>query len=308
MSLTTSVVINTTNPFAVHWVVSASGLSTITGSASVTVKRRHLADGSTYEVRGLNQAPVSGDSISSEDYDVPLTKGNWTWDFYVYNASGTVVASATSVSVGAPYQVIQTALSGGATKFSTSIIQSVQQPTLNIPVVVSSFDTFDEAGRVLANLNVLGRKNPVVVSDAFGSKSGQFILLIDPVDLGTGTPTRATHDLLLTYNDTLFFQYFYAGLGMDEMYFKVTDLEYQRLSTAQPYTIGDYLYFPPAGLNVVPKYQVTVSFQEVDRPSTAGETISFSTWNDVKTNFATWNDVLSGRTSWLDVLNRADLP
>lgn len=312
MSLTPSVAIDSTNPFSVHWVITASGLSSITGATSVTVNRTHTHSSDVYVVRGLDMAPVSGDSVASEDYDISLIRGGWSWDFYVYDSGGSVLASSLGVGSETPTEIITPCMSSGlASPWTSAVLQSIQQPALNIPVVLGNWDQYDKNAAILGNYKILGRKNPVVIGDAFGARTGTFTILVDAVNLADstmmGTQDLQTHQQLLEYNDVLFLQLFWEGLGFDDLFFRVTDYQVQRLSPAQPFNFADSDFPLPPNLVLSNTYQITVTFQEVDRPATAGEVVAFGTWADVDAHFDTWGDVDSNRTNWLDVLNRANL-
>lgn len=288
MSLLLSVTFESGLPFEPNHLIVVSGLSSVAGAATVAVYRDY-GDGSTPEaVRGLDNVPVVGDSIDASDYESAFQKTSWSYVVYVYNSAGAQLATSTN---GGWSSDVKTALVKGVVPMASALLQSVQQPALNLGVIVNEFPSYDIPGRVLGTYNVLGRKNPVVVSDAFGGRTGSFTLLMNS-DLSA--ETLDTYNTLLTYNDVLLFQPFEPRFMFDDMYFRISDVGVARQGV--PDADGGPMTF-----------LLNIGFTEVDRPATSNVSVRIADWGDVKDNdgFTTWNDVLTGRTSWLDTLNRA---
>lgn len=279
--------------------VTVSGLSGVAGASTVTGFRQ-TSSGALFPLRGITGQTITVDSYTTVDFEFSyqatslVTAGDdgWSYFFNVYNAVGAVIAT-----VGNP------AFDGSQARedertlcpLSTVVLQSIQQPALSLPVIMGTFSDYAVPGRVLATHFVLGRPNPVVISDISGGRTGSFTILFDP-DLCTYT--NAALKSLITFNDTFMLQPFYRAAGIDDMYFRINEVSVNRGSVANA------LDSDPEDMGY------TLTFTEVDRPLTVGEGASLLTWQNVLDQFAglTWNDVLSDRVNWLDVLNQANNP
>lgn len=282
--------------YAPNYIVTISGLSGVPGASTIKVIRTY-SDQTSQTVRGLDMLPITGDSATASDYEASFIHGDWQYDFHIYNAAGVELTSIVGIAGGDPDSVIEALrdeFPDAPYWLVTSVIKSVQQPVLNIGAVVQDFPTWDIPGRVLATLNVLGRSNPIVINDAFGGRTGTFTLL---QDFDLDSQFYRDFEALLTYNDVLIFQAFYESAGVEDIYFRVTDISVTRLG--------------PAGTSrdTTSPYLIAVTFVEVDRPATIGAAVTVESWQDVLNTFTAlpftdWNDVLSSRSNWLDLLNR----
>lgn len=259
------------------------------GISTVSVLRVIGTSGLSSVVRGLDHVSrFTGDSISANDYEFPYTKGTFHYQLIAYDVAGNILDSSLVSANQTPDTARNQLLT--ASPYSTAILQSIQQPALNLPVVVNDFKDWSIAGSVLGTYKVLGRENPIVLTDAMGGRTGTMILLVSPNFLTIYDLDDL--DMLITYRDTLLFQPFWAGAGMQDIYLKVTDVSVSRLTIAK------------TDNSTVPSHLVTVNFTEVDRPDTKGPATAIGTWGDVLNRFSTWQEVLSSRENWLDLLNR----
>lgn len=292
MSLGFNVVYDYAGSFPPGYAITVSGLDTVTGADTVLVQHQNILTGEFYDVRGLSKTPVLASTANGTDfefnyyYDDPL---GFNYICTVYKADGTVAATATSSTfMGSP---ARTDLQAAFPQTSVEII-SVTSPSLSTACIITSFDTWTIPGRVLGSYNVLGRANPVVITDAMGGMTGTFTVLLD--EAITNIPDDNFLSLI-TYNDTFRFQQYYHTSGLDSFYFKVTDVTVQRLSIAD---------LTPTTSRMVPTIlQYEVSFAQVDRPIADSAAVTVISWQDVYDNNATWLDVKNGHATWLDVLN-----
>lgn len=311
MAFAMTAVLDTTDPETPFYLVTVSGLSSVAGAATVTVEREYTdfssVQPSNEPVQGFNQSPVTGDTMDAQDFEVKymyagnvvMGGGGFNYHAHVYDDAGAELTDLVVTKANYRDAVLPAILS--SFENATVMLQSVQQPALNMPVVVMTFGSWTVPARTLGNYNVLGRPNPVVINDAMGGRTGSFSLLVS-TELGASLDAVTS---LLTYNDVLIFNPFFAGLGYNPMYFKVSNVAPTLLSHAQvdKLTGGSYLFDSDALY-----YGVAVDFIETDNPASIGTGPVIATWADIPANFATWGDVRAARSSWLDVLNRADQP
>jgi len=316
MPLAVTAALDLSTPASPFYLVTVLGLSGVAGASTVTVEREYPDYGAITPpneiVRGLFTAPVSGDSLDAQDFEVKFLyagdvrsgAGSFNYHAHVYNTTGAEIANV-SVSVS---NYRDATLPTVLTHFprSTVLLQSVTTPALNVPASFIDFANWSTPGRILSTNNVLGRANPVVIGDAMGGRTGTFNLLVSTEwsdgGLHTGGQDLDFTEQLLIYNDVLIFNPYYGGLGLRPMYFKVTGYTTTRLTNAQVDKVvaGSYVWNPD-----LLYFQVSVDFIEVDDPATTSQGPVIATWQDILDNFATWADVLAHRSDWLDVLNRA---
>lgn len=271
--------------------ITVSGISTLSTADSVLVQAVDQSTGATYDVRGIAHAPVSGDTISSTDFEYPYFNDSTGWKYvlHVYDITGASLGSITgSLQTG-----LQTRTDLSASyPWTTAVLASIQQPALSLPVMISDFAEWDISASILSTNKILGRANPVVKSDTFGGRTGSFIVLSDIELTGIDDSYMIR---LLKYNDTLIFQPYYSSANIGNMYFKVQSISCNRVSI--PEAIADALRTN----STVMLY--TVSFIEVDRPKASTAPFTIISWQDVDNNNVTWQNVKDDHGNWLDVLN-----
>jgi hypothetical protein len=239
--------------------ITAGGLSGIT-SLSIT---RSDPDGSTAPVRSATAVATGGAStLAFFDFEAPLDQS---------------VTYTLTPSVGSP--VTSSAITI-VTNGSTFWLKNVAQEALSRTVEVAGMSAIRRPSNTLATYHVLGRKNPVIISDVRGGRVGTMTLT---------APTLAqTRDLLalLGPGTPLLFQA-PASTGFEDMYFTVTgDVEETWLGTA-----GN------------PVHGFSIPFTEVDAPTDDLVAVGANSWALV-VSFGTWANLLAKRSTWLDVLNR----
>lgn len=280
--------------FVPAYQINISGMSGFGTAATYLVNRRQLSSGAVSPVRGMNLAPVTGDAGSAADYEFEYysdTSG-WVYDAYIYDSSNTQLATVTSSPTlfgATAATAMQTAYPG-----TTAVWQSIQQPALSLPLVIGDFSAWGIAGRILSVNNVLGRPNPVVLSDTMGGRTGSFTVLVS-TDISGAAITDSLFQLLYTYNDTFLFQPFYSSGNVKNMYFKISNIDATRLSTAES--------APSASRANALFMSYSVNFIEVDRPIASGSPPELISWQDVLNNNALWSNVKTDHANWLDVLN-----
>lgn len=291
--------------------VTVSGLSGIAGAATVSVKRTQdlLIGSQTADVRGISMLPVTADSAVTTDYEFSfLDNGdNILYAVFVYNAAGAQIAT-TSVSLGDS----GTGLVGGCLVSNgpvNCVIRSVETPALNAYVEVNGFNTLTFAGRILGTYQVLGRQNPVVLRDTMGGRSGQFTVQWRNDDSNIYDDQSVTQyglEQLFLTQGTILLQPMFPSAGISDMYCIVGDISSNRI-TLPVAALSPFDGNPVSNPDICIQY--TVTFTEVDRPLTAGEGTTISSWQDVLSNPAitTWADVNTHWSNWLGVLNDPSL-
>lgn len=144
-------------------------------------------------------------------------------------------------------------------------------------VNVQDMSAIQRKARILGQYDVLGRSNPVVVSDVRGGRTGTFTLYTDTVDEAAGVRN------LLATGFVLFLQCPYA-VDFPDMYFIAGDAEELRHRAMGP------------------ERTWTVPFIEVDAPTDDLVAVGSNSWALV-VQFGTWLNVKNKRSTWLDVLN-----
>lgn len=158
-------------------------------------------------------------------------------------------------------------------------LKNVAQETLSVKVTVSSMTNPVRKARVLAQYDVLGRANPIVISDVRSGRSGSMTLVTnDPSDSDALVAIFEAGDALLLQTP--------ASVNFPDMYFTAGDLTEHIL-----------------GLPQDPNRAFEVPYVEVDAPTDNLVSLSANSWLLV-TDFGSWTNVMAKRTSWLDVLNR----
>lgn len=291
MSLHISVTYDDSTYYTPGYSIVVSGLNSVSGAATVLVQREDLATGDLADIRGIANTPVIIDTAVSTDLEHPYYNdvAGWQYNCYVYDDDGVLLASTSSGTFTGEQSRNDLM---AEFPYTTVVIASIMQPAISLPVIINDFPTWTIAGSVLGTFKPLGRKFPVVITDAFGAKSGQFNILSD-IAL-SGVSDKRLIDLL-TYNDTFLFQPYFDSGNVGNMYIKITDISANRITLAE--SVPSYMRTGSTCM------QYVVSFVEVDRPITSSAPTTIVSWQDVLDNNATWQDVFDAHPDWLDVLN-----
>jgi hypothetical protein len=250
-------------------------------------------------VRGLDGIDISAGSTLVPDFEAPINTPVEYW--FTYELAGE------SFEIGpilpTPEDYIPTQQGPYA---ESDFIKSVETPSLSRRVIVTEFGEVSRKGNVLGQYHVLGRKNPVVITDIMAGYTGSMSVVV----LGTNQQASfyRSIDILIDQGDTLLFQSNNSESSTFlDFYFKITSVKRKRLTSV------DYLSEPSdVGSTTDLFVEYTFDFIEVDRPATLGEAPSLYTWDTYYhqefDDWNTWQEILDFRTSWLDVLRRAGEP
>jgi hypothetical protein len=194
----------------------------------------------------------------------------WSWD-------GTSDASASRTSVTTTAQATSSPITISVAA-GTGWLKNITQPALNTEVSVESVQDVKRPTRS-QTYTVIGRKNPVVVSDVRGGRQGSLTLMT------TNSTDLQSVRALLAPGSVLFFQATPAD-GFDDLYFAAGDVTEKR----------------PAGVSTDPTRLWQIDFIEVDSPSGAANGLPNNSYTQV-VSFGTYQAVLTNRSTYLDVLN-----
>ncbi len=293
MSLAISVTYTIAGGFYVPgYQINVTGLSSVSNADTVLVQRRQLGDGAVTDVRGIAHVAVISDAATSVDYEYHYYSDNngFVYDVYVYDTSGSQLATVTSTPTLFGIQS-RTDLETSY-PWTSAVMQSIQQPALSLPLIISQFSEWSYPGRILGEYNVLGRGNPVVLTDQMGGRTGSFSVL---VNTALSTIRDDLFQLLFKYNDTFLFQPYYSSGNVGNFYFKIANVNATRSS------IADSILSTLRTSTTTMLY--TIDFIEVDRPIAGSIPFELISWQDVLNNNASWNTVKTSHADWLDVLN-----
>lgn len=245
---------------------NASAFISLTANVDATANTvsvvRNNPDGSTSPVRGATNQPTGGATVLAFfDYEAPLDQ---TVTYGLTVDSNPAVTSA-------PVKI--------TTDGQTFWLKNVAQESLSVKVQVSSMSPIARRARILATYPVLGRANPVIISDVRSGREGTMVL--NTANLMDAEALIA----LFAQGNALFFQA-PASAAFKDMYFMPKDVTETWLGVA---SATDRFFEVP--------------FVEVDSPTDALVALGSNSWSLVA-QFGTWGNVKDKRTTWLDVLNR----
>lgn len=226
-------------------------------------------------VRGLDGVEVPALALAN-DYEVPLDE-EFIYKMYALDSEGRVVSVGESdpVILEVPYHRV--------------ILRSVGQPTLSTRIQITSFPSFSQSLRVLQEAKVLGRRNSAVLFDVMEGITGSFsfMTLLDQDPVGYRIRT------LFEEGQPLLFQSVSRVTGIKDFYLIARSVQSDRKTVLRA--------------SEAPRYIYTLEFQEVERPSTAEETLSFFTWQTLlDAGHADWQSVADSFSTWLSVLSFTD--
>ena len=179
-------------------------------------------------------------------------------------------------------------------------LKDVNTPSLNIPVTVKNISGFDRDGRVLGRFDVIGRKNPVVITDVTSGMSGEMEVLVHLSPNWTHGFGTANRDFqvreLIDQGGVYFFQSVLPMFaGIEDFYFTIDSVSFRRLNNSiSPFT----------GLPIT---AWTIGFTEVDRPAYLDIAVGGGTWAEVNTGYSTWSSADSVNTTFLELYQRLDI-
>jgi phosphoribosylformylglycinamidine (FGAM) synthase PurS component len=216
-------------------------------------------------VRGSGLAAGPGDVIRVDDYEFAAGVAN-TYELRAY-AGSTLLGTA---------RVLITPALGSVW------LKNVARPYLNRAVTVTGFSDVAMPARG-AVFEVLGRRDPIAVTEVRGSKRFELELM------AADAAEAEAIELALSFGDTLFL-HVPAGCGVPgSMHAFVGDVTVARRAQ-----------------RAVRRY-LTLPLTQVAAPAGAvvGSTV---TWQGVLSAYPTWADLLAAKASWLDVLQSVSAP
>jgi len=157
--------------------------------------------------------------------------------------------------------------------------KSPGNPALNTTVMMENPITWQRQARMAA-YQIVGRRNPVVVSDVRPGRTASLSILI------WDEQSNALFDELLDSGFPVLIQAM-PGYGVDgNLYLAIQDVEVESAT----------------GAANIPGWRWTLAVTEVDRPVGGLQGSANGTWQTVYDTFATWQEVFESFDTWTDVL------
>ena len=293
--------------------VDASGLTPYT---HFRIYREQSDSGRDPEdVRGAQYQLVTTSAFSGDDYefhfgyyDLESPTNTIVYNLELYQ-DGNVVGTITDTVVG-----LTDWHTSATTEYVTGTVRSMVKswlsvpttPSLNIPVVIQDFKSYDVNGSILSNSKVLGKKIPVLATDTFGGREGTFTLMLALDDVassqGATSSLKEVEDLLTSGEILLLRNLVPYLVGIDDVYFAVSDYSVERANTVVDMASGidDHLLSSPLFTN---KQIISVEVQwvEGDRPLLT-DPVSTDTWQALYDNFTSWAEVKATYATWLEMM------
>lgn len=238
----------------------------------ITVER--LIDGIFDEyVRGFNNVTASS-VMAGSDYEAPV---NRNVSYKAIGSGGAPAEDDTSSEDIIPY-----------TDPGQAWLKSVFIPQLSRQIDIVAWPTTDYPTNILSASKPLGRKNPVVITDAWGGREVTIEVVTDEDLFSMGW---MDFKKLLVEGGTLLLQTADpAFTGEEDMFCEVTS--YSRARRTKVDGTG------------MPLFVHSVTLREVDRPDTAEESLGLRSYDDVLAQNNTYDDVLAEYVDYIDLLVR----
>lgn len=185
-------------------------------------------------------------------------------------------------------------------KSPMSFIKDVTTPALNMPVTIKGIKGYSREARILGKYSVIGRKNPVVITDVTSGMTGEMEVLVHISPNWTHGFGTANRDFQIKELIDQGSVYYYQSVlpmftGIDDFYFVIEDVSFERLNESVS---------PFAGLPIT---VWTIKFTEVDRPSNLDIAVGGGTWTQVDSTYASWANVDLANNSFLELYQRLDV-
>jgi hypothetical protein len=266
--------------------------------------------GDQFDVRGGQVQVVTGDDWAATDYEFSfghVDKLNWDNNIVYYIAvldDSSVVMFTNHVTVNA-FEDWEDALDdAGVAKIraAKTFLSIPDTPTLNTPVLIQDYQSYDRSGNILSKSHVLGRSNPVVNSDVIGGREGKLSILISG-DLSMASGGVGVVENIKTLIEALkigqvcLLRHIQpAAVGWEDMFFVSDGITVKRANASIDET-SLYSRVEDVDTHLI----VEIAFVEVDRPDSTTTVAEFS-WQSVYDGNLTWNTVLTRNDDWLQVL------
>jgi hypothetical protein len=264
---------------APHIEISLSGI-TNPGSAYTVYRIDNTGEEPPTPVRGLDQIIPSAATDAANDFEAPIGK---SLSYKVVQGGDEDEDGPVTIPV--------------PSDFGVCWLGSVHQPALSKRVIINEWSTDEYPTRILGQYRVLGRAKPVVLTDAWGHRTGNLKIVTDNDNIST-TTWRQLY-LLLTQGKTLHLRTASRTMtGEPDLYFEVESYSRTRIGPVR--TDGKIPFIHD------------INFIEVDRPATAEESLGLRSYQDLLDDYTDYQDLLDSYgalappdNSYLGVLNRS---
>jgi len=258
----------------------------ITGLTGSRYSVTRIDVGGAYEdqfVRGQYNFAVPGSTSSFTDYECPIDRMT-QYRIDVYSGTTLIDTYTTAASKIDPTHAV---FDQGYDRFW---IKNIADPTQSLAVIMGQVNEFAYEASILGEYRVLGRKAPVMYTDVWGSRRGDFpVYSMDYIGVQT---SPVALEKLLTSGDPLLLQSALQADVAKDMYFIVTGMGRTQ--------------FGPLTNSFLPTLQYDVDFNEIDFPPVVGSQLGNGLVGDLKDDTSvaatTWNSVVSTFASWSEVL------
>lgn len=227
--------------------ISVTGL---TVGLDYTVTRiDNTGETATVAVRGLDTIEATSSAAAGTDYEAPIGR---SLKYRITQNAATADSSNVQlnyISIGDVW------------------IRSVSTPSLSRKVIMSEWPGTSYPTRIMANAHVLGAKNPILITDAWGTREGSFKIVTDNNDSLSATTWQDFVALLFGGGTLLLQTTGRTPSGQEDMYFEVDSYERTRVGPIR--ADGKHLYMHE------------INYIEVDRPATIEESLGLRSYADV---------------------------
>lgn len=197
-----------------------------------------------------------------------------------------------------------------ATGFSSAVspvtfIKDVEDPTHSITAIIQDFNAFQKEGRIVAEHKVIGKKNPIVITDVASGMRGSFTFITTGVSGGFSGGggdfiyNKQIEDLFNSGSSYYFQSIFPYVVGIPDFFFKVSDYSYSRQNRIARQNVARSADLPA---NIHPLSIWSVNFIEIDRPGVLDTTSAVKIWGAPSIIGNTWNTVKTNNPRWFDVI------
>lgn len=295
--------------------VLVPGVHSVRGSGKVISKSTSL--GMTYINSGIFWDFSGGNIMTVVDFEASFSDTT-SYSVTVYDENlATITGSTTLTSGGVDSgNFIYTLPEPGF-----AIIQDPMLPVARVAGSILSLSEWENQGRKLGSHTVIGRRDPVIISDVASLRTGEIVMADvnstatkydnqGPYDHGQvvrrfwlpTTTSAGVVDLWRT-GQVLHFRSRSLYTGFSDAYFIVDGISHQRVSGV-------------VGAMSPPIMAHSISFTEVQRPSPilpGTQTVDWDPaeavpqWQDVKDTYSTWQEVSDTYPTWLDLIQDQSL-
>lgn len=238
-------------------------------------------------VRGLANVDVLVNEMTVTDYEVPL---NTEFIYYLrLHFDGGTFDFGPVDPTPQTYIPTQTSVYGDGIAY----IRLLDAPEVSQPVLIQNMNEWQRQGRVYGEYQVLGRRNPVVITDVMGGREGTLEGLCF---LDEGQSYEDIEDVINPGSTILVQNHNPTQSAFYDMYIKVEQADFERHTKT--------VYYGERQNPIAPTVIVSFSLDyiEVDRPDPTAVILPDQTWETVYESHTSWGHVNERYESWKDVL------